>query len=324
MVILITTLCCVPLRANPETTYVEQDAAHAKPIKQLVISGVFPTDLHSFNYSKNSFDVSFYIWWLTKDKRYRPDKIVEIINAFSYSHRITSHIKYEDLYKVAIRYYATIYHKWDMTHFPFDRQQLQVHLEDGFADIESVRFIPDISHSNIPVDFRLDGWVLDDFSLIEIPHRYNTNLGDPTIDESTYSRLTLTFEIKRKGLRNFFNYFIGFFVAIFLSSLTYFIKPTELNPKMALILAATFATIGNKYILDGMLPIFDKISLADTIQFGSIAYVFIMASVIVLVDYLSRQEKAALGRIINFWVLIASLIIYCSLIGLRVYFAVTS
>jgi hypothetical protein len=85
--------------------------------------------------------------------------------------------------------------------------------------------------------------------------------------------MTLTLEIKRQGLRNFINYFLGFFVAVLLSAFMCLIHAD----RFSFILAAVFALIGNKYVLDQLVPATANFTLSDNLQIASFTFVIVAA-----------------------------------------------
>jgi hypothetical protein len=295
------------------------------PHKEVVHIGVYVTDLRNFDYSKNSFDTIFYAWWNSENKNYRPDKIVEIINSYSYIGKDNFQTSYgKKIYTTSVRYYATVRYDWNMKYFPFDRQILEVYLEDGLSDINSIKFIPNIKNSQISKELDIGGWELQNFSLEESPHTYETNFGNDQVEQAIFSRVTLRFDLKRLGSRDFINYFIGFFMAVFLMGLAYFIDPTNTNQKFSLALSAIFAAMTNKYILDRLLPISSYFTLSDSIQLSSFLFIIIGSTVFTVESILVHQNKISLCQRINYTCYILSSISYLAFIAIAVYTAVSS
>ncbi len=287
------------------------------PKHQKVEMGTLITDLRSFDYKKNSFDIIFYVWWNSEDKNYRPDKIIEIINAFAFDHKDNFQTSFEKgIYNTSVRYYATVHHDWDMRNFPFDRQTLKVKLEDGLADIDSVRFVPDLKNSKLARELIIQGFNIENFSIWEEPFIYRTNFGNNLIDRATFSRVFLEIDLKRVGIRDFINYFIAFFIGVLLIALAYLVDPSYMQSKFSLSLSAIFASVSNKYILDGILPIAPLITLSDLIGIFSFIYIMIGATVFTLESLLMRNNQINLCKKISY---IACSITTAAYIGAIVY-----
>lgn len=245
-----------------------QPATPADSPKQKMECGVFPVALYDFDVANHEFSTSFYLWCNAPNADIKLDKTLEVVNALSYESKYSDQSPKDGKSLTQTRYFAKVYHEWDMTSFPFDRQTLKVHLEDGVNDINALRFIPDIQNSKVASDLILNGWKLENFKLSEEPHDYASGFGSGR-DKSTYSRMTLTFDIKRQGMRNFINYFLGFFVAALLSAFACIIA----TDRFSFILAAIFALIGNKYVLDQLLPATASFTLSDNLQLATFVYV---------------------------------------------------
>ena len=111
----------------------------------IVTFGVYPVSIYDLDPANSSFNISFYAWWRTKDKNYKPESEIEIVNAQDYTYKFGSTGKVGDEYYTYVHYYAKIYHPWISKNFPFGRQFLTVKLED-FKDIKLVEFEPDRDH----------------------------------------------------------------------------------------------------------------------------------------------------------------------------------
>jgi hypothetical protein len=265
-------------------------ALYTEPAKEKVLMGVYPVMLHDFDLAHNSFKISFYAWWRSKDKDYAPHKTVEITNALDFQTKFGTSGKYKNEYFTYVRYYATISHDWDMRHFPFDHQKLVVALED-YADIQKIVLTPDNEQSSLHSEIKLKGWKVQGFHLKDSITTYETNFGDPSTQKGQYSRLSLILDIKREGVRLFFNYFIGFLVAFFLCTVIYIVDPREIGARTSLSLGATFTAIGNKYILDQVLPFTASFTLADAIQSATFLMIVAAVSMIVYTNQLIKRRR---------------------------------
>lgn len=263
---------------------------YVQPAKDKVLMGVYPVMLHDFDLSHNTFKVSFYAWWRSKDKKYEPHKTVEITNALDFQTKFGTAGKFNDEYFTYVRYYATISKDWDMRHFPFDHQQLVVSLED-YADIQKIIMSPDHEQSALHSEIKLKGWKVLGFHLKDSITTYDTNFGDPSTKKGQYSRLSFIIDIKREGVRLFFNYFIGFLVAFFLCAVIYIVDPREIGARTSLSLGATFTAIGNKYILDQVLPFTTSFTLADAIQSATFLMIVAAVSMIVYTNQIVKSRR---------------------------------
>ncbi len=248
--------------------------------------------LYNFNYVKKSFDINFYSWWVSDIPGYEANKFVEVSNAYQFDIKNPVTEKMTDkLYRTLCRWYATVFHNWNMRDFPFDLQVLKVDMEDTLYELSQIEFVPDIKNSKISEGLVLDGWKILDFTIESNPNLYTTNFGNPMVPSSTYSRLSLIITIKREGLRIFFTSFIGFMIATFLSFLAFLVNPQNLSAKFSLSLGSVFAAMTNKYLIDSALPISPTFTLSDAVQMSSFVFILLtVCSGVIEVD-LSQKNK---------------------------------
>ena len=299
---------------RPKEAHDLNDKNKAPRKKMKVQCGIYPIEVHNFNYAQRCFDIGFDIWWARDNKDYHPDDLIEITNAYDYRIRSNSTQEKGGLYYTGARFFATIYQPFDMSHFPFDRQTLTVNLEDTVFGSDELEFVID---ETVPLhdSFSLEGWHLIKCSLKSLPYCYPTNFGIPGKITTEFSRTSLVFEIKREGTRLFFSYFLGFFVSVILSLLTYIIRPEEGNIKFSLSLASIFGVIGNKYIIDNFLPITTKFTLCDGIEIAT--FIFIMVTTVhnVVENTIYRQYKVKKIKRMNMFICISLTCSYLISVG---------
>ena len=193
--------------------------AYANP-PEIVTFGVYPVALYDMDPVNSSFNISFYAWWRTKDKNYKPETSIEIVNSRDYTSKLGEKGKNGNEYYTYVHYYAKIHHVWDSKNFPFGHQYLDVKFED-FSDASLILFDPDYEKSSLHSELVLPGWKIVGFNLQKSITEYTTNFGDTNSPNSKYSRITFSIEIKRNGWRLYMSYFIGFFMAGVLAHLLY-------------------------------------------------------------------------------------------------------
>lgn len=264
-----------------------------------VTIGAYPKLLHNFNYAANSFDINFYLWTITKNPHYNPKTGLEITNAVKYDIKNEARGENKDgSYYTTLHYYATCRHNWNITNFPFDRQILEVNIEDAL-DSNRLIFIADEKGSNIHPGMVILGWKINGFRVDVHDSVYASNLGDLSATQAKYSRFSFYIDIKREGGRLFLNYFIGFITSFILCVLIFFLRPNEIGKRINLSLGSIFTAIGNKFVLDGLLPPVNQFTLSDAIQLSTFGMI-LSANVITVITFeLSNHGHPALAKKIN-------------------------
>lgn len=297
--------------------------AEAKPDKPEVVTfGVYPMSIYELDQFNNSFGISFYAWWRTKDKNYKPDTSIEIVNARTYTHKFGGTGKTADGdYYTFVHYYAKIHYDWNLKYFPFGHQYLQVRLED-FEDTDHIVFDPDFKDSRLHSEFELPGWKIINMSIKKSTTSYDTNFGNADAPKGLFDRITMTIEIKREGMRVFISYFIGFFMAGFLAHILYLMNTFPFPARATIFAGGIFSFIGNKYTIDQKLPLTTDFTLADSIQAATFIVLFLSICTSILTEQLNitPQQKHKLSYTIG----IISFICYISYIVVNTYIAVIS
>ncbi|ARN84266.1 hypothetical protein [Candidatus Nucleicultrix amoebiphila] len=267
------------------------------PTPTHVLMGVYPVSISEINLAHKTVKVSFYAWWRSTDSTYHPEKSVEITNALDYNLKVGGTGKNGDEYFTYVHYYATIQKDWDVRYFPFDHQKLEVRLED-FYDENYVVFDPDFKNSHLHNELSLPGWKIKGMELKKSTTFYNTNFGDSSLNNANYSRLSFVIDLKRVGWRSYFNYYVGFFVAFFLCCMIFFVDPGNINARASLSLGSIFTAVGNKYVIDQLLPFTADFTLSDAIQ----AATFCVITLAVLSFILLHELVQEFGRKKVIWI----------------------
>ncbi|MGH7122521.1 MAG: hypothetical protein ACREFP_26620 [Acetobacteraceae bacterium] len=268
--------------------------------------GLFVTDIYGFDLPNGTYGLQFWPWFLTTDPDYKPLKTVVIVNGDDVHVRYPSIVvsrnapwangKAKVFWDSAL-YTATLRQQWNVAHFPFDRQTLEVEIEDSTNDDSEVVFEPYPYGSGVDPSVTVPGWKIVSFTLSGGKHLYPTSFGNPVpTGSSIYSRTTAQIVVQRRGLRLFINLFNGFFVAFLLATLTYWMNVEDLTEaRVGLCAGAIFAAVGSKYAVDISVPPSNQFTLADAIEVSSYATIVFALAAIVLLRELAKRSPAWVG-----------------------------
>lgn len=291
----------------------------AKP--DTVRIGVYIISLYDLNFPANQLNLDFYVWYHYKSDSLAPVGTFELINAKSFEKTGQLDEVYDTVLYSSFRCNGVIRKDWDVRRFPFDRYTIDIIIEDVDKDKSRLLFVPDLTNSKMDRDVKLEEWEMSNFNIKVVDHTYETNYGDPHIpvnEYSTYSRVVASFTITRHGNGLFFKLFIGLFISVLISTLTFFVTPTDLDPRFGLPVGAIFAAIASLYVINSTLPQNAALTLVDILHDISFISIFIciMLSTISLHLYKLEKQKSSfkLDRISFFLVLI----IYITLVVLFV------
>jgi hypothetical protein len=207
--------------------------------------GVDILSIHGINLDENTFDVEFWIWSVCKDDQIKPLQTMEFVNANDVTVSLQGETMVDGVYWNYAKVEGTFRYYWDLTDFPFDHHDLQIHIENADWDMSSFVFVPDTAGSAYESDLPLEGWSVDRFGVSSAPYTYKTTYGDPQnpVGTSDYSRFTAHIELERADYNSFFKLTFVVYIAFLISLVSYFVNlknPAMLAARLGVISGALF------------------------------------------------------------------------------------
>lgn len=255
-------------------------------------TGVYLKALYNFNSSEYSYDVDLWMWFKYKKDTIHPLETTEIPNAKNYTFSHQSVEKKDSENWASQNCKATINQNWDLTHYPFDRQKLEVVLEQTEFDAKKVIMIAENPVFNYNDDIDIKGWKIDSAKVLNGVAKYNSDFGDPSLnrkEKSTYSKVYYTIFLSRNSWSLFFKLFTGCYVAFLVAFLVFFIPPSHADARLGLSIGGLFAAVGNKYVVDSNIPSSISFILIDKIH--AITFVFILLTILFTIISLRLYNK---------------------------------
>ena len=263
-------------------------------VRDTVKIGIYITSIYDLLLAEQSFNTDFWMWFNYTNDSIKPMETAEISNAKDFSFVLPDVEKKDNIIWGTQKCRAVIKQLWDVRRFPYDEQYLNITIEDIVEDTSALIFIVDSANSKIDKAVILDGWRIKDFHISSGVRTYETTYGDPTLsDVSAYSSVNATITIKRKGTGLFIKLFTGVYVAFVMSMLVFFLDPIDLDPRFGLAVGAMFAAVGNKYIVDSIMPQTVALTLVDKIH--GITFVYIVLCVIISLISLFYYKKGKIN-----------------------------
>ena len=295
------------LMTGPGYSYQENSS---RPLTTKI--GVRISDLYDFNLPAGTYNALFRVWHIHTDPDYHPDKTTEVLHSQSVSVERSSRSRAGNLLLSRAKYRAKIVTRWNLAHFPFDKQTLRISLEDASSQWDHIHIIPDIKNSGVSDKALPSDWELKDFQVKAVAAECDSQYGGFTSDRRC-SNFVATAVIQRRGLKLYFEIFTGTFIAFLAAILTFFVPADDLAAKLRLALAAVFAAIGNKYIIDAMLPTTSSISLRDKVQVSTFLVIGLALVTSIISARLNEAGKIELTKKLNRYATYTVIPIYCLL-----------
>ncbi len=270
------------------------NAQHADTVKV----GAYIISVHDINFHDKEYTIRFWLWFLYENPEFNFEKQLDIPNAKEIDPPELISDTVNGKIWVQMKMKCTMKENWIVHNFPFDRQHLRVRVENSVYDVNNLIFKADKKHSMFDDIEGMDGWHIDNFDVSSDTTHYGTGFGDPRPgrDAMTFSTFKIDMTMKRDAWGLFMKIFIGMYIAFLIALISFVSFPWELEPRFGLPVGGLFAAVGNKYIIDSLLPESPDFSLVDTLHsitfFGILSVLAVSA--ISLKFYNSGNKEACL------------------------------
>lgn len=260
--------------------------------------GVYIISVHDINFHEKEYTVRFWLWFVHSNPDFDFSKQLDIPNAKSIEFEEPIIDSLENRQWVIMKMKCVMKENWNVADFPFDRQKLKVQIENTLFDKTSLVFLPDTIGSRFDDEEAIDGWTITDFKVGSRLNDYHTGFGDarPGREFSEFSQFVVNMEIERDAVGLFMKIFIGMYIAFLIAIISFTPHPSELEPRFGLPVGGLFAAVGNKYIIDSLLPESSSFSLVDTLHTLTFLSIFatLVVSAVALKLYDNHKTELAL------------------------------
>ncbi len=286
--------------------------------------GAYIISVHDINFHNKEYTVRFWLWLLYDNLEFDFPTQIDIPNAKQIDKPDVIMDMVDGKMWQLMKMKCLMKHNWRVGDFPFDKQQLVVHIENSIYDQSSLVFVPDEMGSTFDRELTLDGWRISNFTVNTNTHEYTTVFGDPGSDmlHSEYASFNIKMDIERDAWGLFMKIFIGMYIAFMISILSFSTKPSELEPRFGLPVGGLFAAVGNKYIIDSLLPESSTFTLVDSLHATTFMAIFSTLLVSAIALKYHDNGKAEISARVNYYgsrfVITAYLIINIVFISLAI------
>lgn len=296
----------------------------AKPKADTVKVGAFIISIHDINFHDKEYVARFWLWFTydyNKDLDF--SKELDIPNAKDIVIDQVLSDTINGKIWVQLKMKCTMKEDWRVHDFPFDKQHLKINIEDSNRDITSLVFVADSEDSRLNPNEGLTGWVMDDFKVMASKSPYDTPFGDPRpeVKGQTYSSIIISMDIEREAGGLFMKIFLGMYFAFLIAMVSFFSETNEVESRFGLPVGGLFAAVGNKYIIDSVLPESSQFSLVDILHSLTFFSIFAVLMISAVALKLHNKDRIDLAHKVNNTGAIAVIIGY---IIANVYYIVTA
>jgi Neurotransmitter-gated ion-channel ligand binding domain len=271
--------------------------------------GIYVNSIYDFKLDDKSYMVDFWMWMNYKNDSLNFEKNHDITNSKSTEFTHYTKEKKGDINWAAQKCKAQMMHQWNVANFPFDKQTLQIIIEEAENDTTQLIYVADKLNSKLDPCIITTEWDIESFTIKDKIRTYATTYGSPILSgSSSYTQVVAEISIKRNhSWLLLLKLLTGAYVAFLISSLVFFVSSQNQDSRFGLCVGGLFAAIGNKYIAESVVPTSNTNTLIDNVHnltFGFILLIVII-SIITLKLYQSeditkRKLSLKIDRI-GFW-----------------------
>jgi len=263
-----------------------------------VTVGSYVISVHDINFRDKQYTMRFWLWFLYDNPDFNFSNQLDIPNAKSIDPPEITNDSLNGKAWTIMKMKTTMKESWRVSDFPFDEQHIKVQIENALFDNNSLVFKPDVKGSTYDKADALDGWNIKNFKVSTITNDYETGFGDSRPERSlqNFSAFLIEMDMERNAWGLFMKIFIGMYIAFLISIISFTIKVSELEPRFGLPVGGLFATVGNKYIIDSILPETSSFTLVDSLHTLTFLSIFatLVVSAVALRQYDNGNSEAAI------------------------------
>ena len=265
--------------------------------------GTYVISLHDINFRDKEYTIRFWMWMLYKNAEFDFANKVEVPNAKALEKPDVMIDSSDGRNWVLMKMKCIMKQSWSVQDFPFDRQKLVVHVENSEFDRRSLVFQADTLGKHYDPELTIDGWDIENIEIRTGTNGYETAFGDSSLEKpySEYSTFDIIIDLDRDATGLFLKLFIGMYVSFFIGCLSFLIHPNHVDPRFGLPVGALFAIVGNKYIIDSLLPETSTFTLVDTLHAITIIFTFFIIALSSFALILNGKGKTGTARKLDKW-----------------------
>ncbi|MFF8407501.1 hypothetical protein ACF06P_38445 [Streptomyces sp. NPDC015684] len=266
--------------------------------------GAYVTDLYGLDVSPRTINADFWLWSVCPSADLDATRRLEFINATQVSQSDRSVEKVGDQYWSQVKVSGTFRQQFDLSEYPFDKQDVQIQVEDSQLNASQFAYVADRANSGYDHSISLDGFEIRDFSVRVVTHTYQTSFGDPRIkhgQQSRYSQFVIELHLDRVDLAGFIRQAWPAYVAFLISLMSYFIWAPEFLTVLAArlgILGASLFSVVLSMRSTSLTGTQFGVTLVDQIHLATLLYtlVGVGCTTYILLSWANPDKRAAVRR----------------------------
>jgi hypothetical protein len=257
----------------------------APVLAQEVEVGVYVLNLGRFDVGTGAFTADFYLSMVCSDDCTAVD--FEFMNGRASSVDRIIDNEEEKFYRIQAQLTSPV----DLREFPFDKQRMQIIIEDKSQTIDELVFVADEDLSGIDESITFTGWRLSGWNAEELEHEYG-------IYDETFSQYVFSIDIERIKWNSFLKTFLPVMFITLVVLFSFLIDPDKIAVRLGTAGSSLVAAVMFHVSITNQIPPVGYLTFAD--KFMVLTYfVLLMAFIIniALLDFQQLKKEKLVDRI---------------------------
>lgn len=273
-----------------------------------VTVGAYINDIQNFNLNAHSYVIDFYLWFRWKNPDINPAESVEFMNAFDqWGHTTTANYERPiklpsgEFYQI-LRVQGGFSHKFNLKHYPFDRQALSISIEDREAEAKDTQYVLDESGAiSINPSIELPGFDLAPATLNILTKVHPSHFGDTRnqSNKTQYTHALIEIPISRPVYTYLVKLILPVLCVVFCAGLMLSFKPTYVDARVGIGITALLTLVALQITLNDELPEIDYLILMDKIYLLTYIYIILGLTAVVLGTWKLDKNAEHLAQVMN-------------------------
>jgi hypothetical protein len=257
--------------------------------------GAYLNDVQQIDLRANNYVVDFYLWFRWKNPDIDPSSSIEFVNhSESWGTIITKSSeepeKLDDgtLYQ-SMHVQGRMSRKMDLRDYPFDRQSIQIHMEDIALSARKLEF--KVESISVNPEIKMPGFQYGTPSMTASDYQHPTNFGDVREGSTApYSRVTIALPISRPTINSFIKNLLPILLTVICCSFVFLMHPSLVDSRFQVAIFSIISIVALQITSSQDLPTVEYLTLLDILYLVAYAYCIAVIGALVWSTKVARRE----------------------------------
>ena len=265
--------------------------------------GAYLLSIHHIDTAAGTFDADLWIWSIGSSSTRDPLQSMEFVNSENIDRRLQTSTRRGALYWRQAKIVGRFRQEWNLDDYPFDKQVLDIVMEEGADDAASLVYDADTIHAGHLPDASPRGWQITGMKVQSGTRHYSTDFGDPDgSDSGEYATLRLAVTLQRASFVPFLSMSAPLYAAFLLCSISFLLHlegRALVEARIGLLAGALFALVLNMRSVSSLLGNVQHLTVFDRLHIVVLIDI-VFATMVTIAAGIARDRGRRYSRRIDY------------------------